>query len=56
MLREDIVEAAAGGRFYVYAVASVDDALGLLTNMAAGSSGEWRESFRARSASSPMSR
>ncbi|WP_421042702.1 MULTISPECIES: Lon protease family protein [unclassified Paraburkholderia] len=38
MLREDVVEAAAGGRFQVYAVGSVDDALGLLTGLAAGSS------------------
>jgi predicted ATP-dependent protease len=38
MLREDVVEAAAGGRFHVYAVASVDEALGLLTGMVVGSS------------------
>lgn len=36
MLREDVVEAAAAGRFHVYAVASVDEAIELLTGVPAG--------------------
>jgi predicted ATP-dependent protease len=36
MLRDDVVEAAAAGRFHVYAVRSVNDALELLTGVAAG--------------------
>ncbi len=36
MLREDVVEAAAAGRFHVYPVASVDEAIERLTGMAAG--------------------
>lgn len=36
MLREDIVGAAAAGRFHVYAVDSVDEALTLLTGVDAG--------------------
>ena len=36
MLRDDVVEAAAQGRFHVYAVDDVDDAIELLTGIAAG--------------------
>lgn len=37
MLRWDVVHAAQTGQFFVYAVATVDEALELLTGMAAGS-------------------
>jgi predicted ATP-dependent protease len=36
MLREDVVEAAGRGLFHVYAVADVDEAIGLLTGQPAG--------------------
>jgi lon-related putative ATP-dependent protease len=36
MLREDIIAAAQAGRFHVYAVRSVDEAVSLLTGMPAG--------------------
>jgi len=36
MLRDDVVEAVAGGRFSVFAVEQVDEALGLLTGEEAG--------------------
>jgi predicted ATP-dependent protease len=36
MLREDVVAAAAAGQFHVFAVTSVDEALALLLNTAAG--------------------
>jgi lon-related putative ATP-dependent protease len=36
MLREDVVEAARQGKFHVYAVGTVDEAVGLLTGMPAG--------------------
>jgi len=36
MLRDDVVEAAATGRFHVYAVSAVDDAITLLTGISAG--------------------
>lgn len=36
MLREDVIDAARAGRFHVYAVCSVDEAVSLLTRMAAG--------------------
>jgi predicted ATP-dependent protease len=36
MLRHDVVEAAAAGKFAVYAVSSVDEAMELLTGLAAG--------------------
>jgi lon-related putative ATP-dependent protease len=36
MLRQDVVEAAAAGRFHVFAVASVDEAVELLTGIPAG--------------------
>jgi predicted ATP-dependent protease len=36
MLRGDVVEAAAAGRFHVYAVETVDEALELLTGLPAG--------------------
>jgi lon-related putative ATP-dependent protease len=38
MLRDDVVAAAAEGRFHVYAVRHVDEAIELLTGVAAGSS------------------
>ncbi len=39
MLREDVVEAARDGRFHVYTVASVDEAIELLTGVPAGEPG-----------------
>ncbi|GAB6851518.1 Lon protease family protein [Paraburkholderia kururiensis] len=36
MLREDVVEAAAAGQFHIYAIATVDEAIGLLTGLPAG--------------------
>jgi predicted ATP-dependent protease len=36
MLRRDVVEAAAAGRFHIYAVATVDEALELLTGIQVG--------------------
>jgi predicted ATP-dependent protease len=36
MLRSDVVEAAAAGRFHIYAVETVDQALELLTGLAVG--------------------
>lgn len=40
MLREDVVEAAAAGRFHIHAVESVDQALELLMGMPAGARDE----------------
>ena len=37
MLRDDVVEAVAAGRFHLHAVATVDDALAVLTGLPAGS-------------------
>jgi lon-related putative ATP-dependent protease len=39
MLREDVVEAVKAGRFHVYSVATVDEALELLTGVPAGEKG-----------------
>jgi predicted ATP-dependent protease len=36
MLRRDVVEAAAAGRFHIYPVETVDQALELLTGIAVG--------------------
>jgi predicted ATP-dependent protease len=36
MLREDVVEAAAAGKFHIYAMETVDDALEYLTGLPAG--------------------
>jgi lon-related putative ATP-dependent protease len=36
MLRHDVVDAVAAGRFAVYPIATVDEGIGLLTGMAAG--------------------
>ncbi len=36
MLRQDVVDAVAAGRFHVYAIETVDDAIALLTGRAAG--------------------
>ena len=36
MLRDDVVEAARDGRFHVYAVSTVDEAMEILTGMRAG--------------------
>lgn len=36
MLRDEVVQAAAQGRFHVYAVSDVDEAIELLTGVAAG--------------------
>ena len=36
MLRDDVVEAVAQGRFHVYAVSTIDEGIGLLTGMVAG--------------------
>ena len=44
MLRPDLVEAAAAGRFHVHAIATVDEALELLTGLPAGerdAQGRW---------------
>lgn len=40
MLRKDVVQAAAEGRFHVYAVQSADEAISLLTGMPAGARDE----------------
>ncbi|MDO8263450.1 MAG: AAA family ATPase [Gallionella sp.] len=40
MLRRDVVEAAAAGRFHIYAVATVDEALELLTGIPVGAPDE----------------
>jgi lon-related putative ATP-dependent protease len=39
MLRQDVVEAAAAGKFHIYAVADIDQAIALLTGLAAGEIG-----------------
>jgi predicted ATP-dependent protease len=39
MLRNDVVAAVAAGNFHVYAVATVDEAITLLTGMPAGEPG-----------------
>jgi len=39
MLREDVVEAVAGGRFHVWAIETVDEAVELLTGIPAGERG-----------------
>jgi lon-related putative ATP-dependent protease len=36
MLREDVVEAVASGRFHIYPIASIDEAIELLTGVSAG--------------------
>jgi hypothetical protein len=36
MLRRDVVDAAAAGRFHIYAVSTIDEALTLLSGLAAG--------------------
>jgi lon-related putative ATP-dependent protease len=36
MLREDVVEAARAGRFHIYPVSTVDEAMGVLTGVPAG--------------------
>jgi lon-related putative ATP-dependent protease len=52
MLRKDVVEAAAAGRFAIHAVSSVDECLELLTGLPAGAAGDDGEfpadSFNAR--------
>jgi len=40
MLREDVVEAVAAGRFHIHAYASVDEAAALMTGLAAGAQGK----------------
>ena len=40
MLRSDVVEAAAQGRFHIYSVATVDQAMSLLTGLPAGQADE----------------
>lgn len=40
MLKEDVIDAVAQGRFSIYAVSRVDEALELLTDLAAGIRGE----------------
>jgi predicted ATP-dependent protease len=40
MLRDDVLEACAGGRFAVHAIAHVDEAMALLTGREAGERGE----------------
>jgi len=39
MLRRDVVDAVAAGRFHVHAISSVDEGIELLTGMAAGAQG-----------------
>ena len=39
ILREDVVEAATAGQFHVYAVASIDEGIALLTGLPAGQRG-----------------
>ena len=39
MLRQDVVEAADRGQFHVYPIASIDDAISLLTGQPAGARG-----------------
>ena len=36
MLREDVIDAIASGRFHLYPVASINDGLPILTGMQAG--------------------
>jgi lon-related putative ATP-dependent protease len=36
MLRADVVDAASAGRFHIYSISTIDDALTLLTGLAAG--------------------
>jgi predicted ATP-dependent protease len=46
MLREEVVEAVAAGRFHVWAVATVDEGIELLTGAPAGArqaDGSWTE-------------
>ncbi|MCO5169810.1 MAG: hypothetical protein M9894_26020 [Planctomycetes bacterium] len=46
MLRQDVVDAAAAGRFHVWAVATVDEALEVLSGRPAGArdaDGRWPE-------------
>jgi predicted ATP-dependent protease len=40
MLREDVVEAVAGGRFHIWAVSTVDEGIELLTGVPAGQKDE----------------
>jgi predicted ATP-dependent protease len=40
MLKEEVVEAAAAGKFHVYAVSTVDEALEILTGIPAGTVNE----------------
>ncbi|OGA03397.1 MAG: ATP-dependent protease [Betaproteobacteria bacterium RIFCSPLOWO2_02_FULL_62_17] len=39
MLKDEVVEAVAAGRFHIYPVASIDEGIALLTGMAAGAPG-----------------
>jgi predicted ATP-dependent protease len=43
MLRTDVVEAVAAGKFHVHAVETVDDAIEVLTGMPAGAANELGE-------------
>jgi len=40
MLRDDVVEAVAAGRFHIYAAATIDEGIELLTGMPAGARGD----------------
>jgi len=40
MLRQDVVDAAAEGRFHIYAIGTVDEAFGLLTGVEPGVRGD----------------
>ena len=40
MLRRDVIEAVKQGRFHIYAISNVDEALGILTGREAGQAGE----------------
>jgi predicted ATP-dependent protease len=39
MLRKDVIEACAAGRFHIYPIASIDEGIALLTGRAAGRRG-----------------
>jgi predicted ATP-dependent protease len=40
MLRRDVVEAVAQGRFHIYSVKSIDEGIEILTGVEAGEAGE----------------
>jgi predicted ATP-dependent protease len=40
MLKEEVVKAAEGGKFHVYAIKTIDEGIELLTGVPAGETGE----------------